>query len=168
MKKILLLIVLASVGAWYYVNSSKINEAHVNTYYQNMEAATLERKPEAICKLFADDFQSVATVTMAGQRQTDTMDKAKMCQSSRDLYAGWDKLAQQTGRTIQLSSEYTIHSIEIAHDKRSATVDITSVIDVGGIMKVRSRSTDQLIRKNGNVLMKHSDGVGSINMVGMP
>jgi len=66
MKTILLLIVLAGAGWWYFVGSRTINEGQVTGFYQAQQAATLERKPEVLCSLLADDFSATGSIALAG------------------------------------------------------------------------------------------------------
>jgi hypothetical protein len=163
-KKLLLLIVfIAAVAWWYFVGGRSLSEANVRDFYRAFEAATLERKPEDICSLFADDFRSTGTVAVGTQSRTDSQDKAETCESYRKLYQSWDQLGEKMGGTLQLDSNYEIHSIDIAADHKSATVDVSNSLDVAGsIMNIKGRSTDTLIRRNGKVLMLHSVGSGSI------
>lgn len=163
MKKFLLVVLVAGAAWWHFVGSRTLSEDQVTAFYRDVEIATLKRKPEDICALLAPDFQSTGTVTMAGQRQTSTLDKAQACDSYRELYAAWEKLGEKMGGTLQLDSNYTIHSMTLAPGNKTATVDISGSLDVAGsIMNMRSRSTDTLVRRNGKVLLLHSEGGGSI------
>ncbi len=159
MKKLALLVVaVVAAGWWYFVGGRKLSEDHVNRFYQTYEAATLERKPEIMCSHLADDYQSTGTITVAGLVRTDSQRKAEACESLRKLYESWEKLGEKMGGLLQLDSSYTIHSIEIAPDGKTATVDVSSSLDVGGsLMKLRSRSTDTLVRRSGKVLLLRSD-----------
>lgn len=163
MKK-LLVIVLVAVGAWwFFVGGRKLTEEQVNDFYQDVTRATLSRRPEDLCALLAPEFKTTGTVSAAGQQKTESMDKAQTCDGYTKLYAAWDQLGEKMGGTLQLEYGSTIHSITIAPDHKSATVDVSTTLDVGGsIMKIRSRSTDVLIRRAGKVLMLRSDGTGSI------
>jgi hypothetical protein len=163
MKK-LIVVVLIAVGAWwYFVGGRKLSEEQVQGFYRNLERATLERKPEALCSLLAKDFESTGTVAIAGQSRTQSQDRAQTCEGYRLLYESWEKLGEKMGGILQLDSDYTIHSVEISADNKTATVDVSSSLDVAGsIMKIRSRSTDTLIRRNGKVLLLRSESKGSI------
>lgn len=163
MKKLVLVILIAGTAWWYFVGGRKLTEEHVGSFYRDLEVATLERKPEDICALLASDFQSTGTVTVGSKTRPNAQDKSQTCNAYRDLYATWEKLGERMGGTLQLDSDYTIHSIAISPDRKTATVDISTSLDVAGsIMNIRSRSTDTLIRRNGKVLLLRSAGVGSI------
>lgn len=91
-----------------------------------------------------DRFAGTAIVSMQGHIASTTQDKAETCESRHEQYA--------------------IHSITISPDRRSATVEISTSLDVGGtIMQIRSHSKDTLVRQNGLVRMQH-DAHGSVNM----
>jgi hypothetical protein len=77
------------------------------------------------------------------------------------MYAVWAELGAKMGGMLQLDSDYAIDEIAISSDGKTATVELHTSLDVGGsIMKLRSRSTDTLIRRNGKVLMLHSEETG--------
>jgi hypothetical protein len=74
------------------------------------------------------------------------------------MYAVWAELGAKMGGMLQLDSDYAIDEIAISSDGKTATVELHTSLDVGGsIMKLHSRSTDTLIRRNGKVLMLHSE-----------
>jgi hypothetical protein len=162
-KKLLLVVFIAAVAWWYFIGGRNLSEANVRDFYRALEAATLARKPEDICSLFADDFKSTGTIAVGAQSRTDSQDKEETCESYRKLYQSWEQLGEKMGGILQLDSNYEIHSIDIASDHKSATVDVSNTLDVAGsIMNIKGRSTDTLIRRNGKVLMLHSDGSGSV------
>ncbi len=163
MKKLLLVALLGAAVWWYFVGGRKLDEAQVNEFYRRVEVASLDRKPDDLCALLADDFSSTGTVAVGGQQRTQTQGKAATCESYRGLYAAWEKLGEKMGGPLQLDSDYDIHSIKLSADHKTATVDISTSMDVAGsIMNIRSRSTDTLVRRNGKVLLLRSEGRGSI------
>ena len=163
MKRLVLVVLIAAGTWWYFVAGRKLSDDEVRGFYRNVEIATLERKPEDLCSLHATDFESTGTVVIAGQSHTQAQNRAQTCEAYRQLYASFEKLGEKMGGILQLDSDYTIHSIAIATDSKTATVDISNSLDAGGsLMKIRSRSTDTLIRRNGKVLLLRSEGKGSV------
>lgn len=163
MRKILFLVLIIAGGWWYFIGGRKLSDEHVNGFYRDLEIATLQRQPDAICALLAPDFQSTGSVSTTENRQTVNQNKQQACDAYRDLYATWEKLGEKMGGMLQLDSQYTIHSISLSPDGKTATVDVSSSLDVAGtLMHIRSRSTDTLVRRNGKVLLLHSSGVGSV------
>jgi Domain of unknown function (DUF4440) len=167
MRKFLLLAILIGAGWWYFIGGRTLSEGQVVRFYQDLQAATLSRNPEALCALLDDDFETVDTAEIGGRSETSTHDKAQTCQAYDDLYKSFEQLGDKMGGMLQLDSSYSIDNIEIQPDGKSAIVDYSFSLDVAGsIMNIRSRSTDTLIRRNGKVLMLRSEGESSISSGG--
>lgn len=163
MKRILLVVSIAIAAWWYFIEGRKMTEAHVTEFYRDLEVV-LERKPDELCSLLADDFKSTVTTGNQGVKVMDEDDKTQTCEAYRELYTTWEKIGEKMGEKLQLDSDYKVHSISISADRKSATVDVSSSLDVAGsITNIRSRSTDTLVRRNGKVMMIRSEGSGSFN-----
>lgn len=164
MKKVLVLLVVGLVaGWWYFIGGRMLTEQHVKDFYRDSDIAMLQRSPAQLCGLLVDDFKSMGTVTIAGQRRLDDHDRAQACQAYRELFVSLEQIGEKLGGILQVDTDYEIHNIEIAADKKSATVDISHKLDFGGsVMNLRYRSTDVLIRRNGKTLVKRSDSTGTI------
>ena len=99
-----------------------------------------------------------------GQSQMVLSGKADTCDRYRDLYANFEKLGKKMGGILQVDSDYTIHSVALSDDRKVATVDFSSSLDVAGsIMNLRAHSTDRLICRRGKVLLVSSDGNSSVS-----
>jgi hypothetical protein len=168
MKKFILLIaILAAAGWWYFVGGRRISEDHVTRFYQEFEAATLSRNPDALCALLSDDFESSGTVEIGGRTGASTQNKTQACRAYAAMYDNFEKLGDKMGGMLQLDSSYKINSIEIQPGRKSVIVDVSSSLDVAGtIMNIHSRSMDTLIRRSGKTLMLRSEGTGSIHSGG--
>ncbi|HEX5358001.1 MAG TPA: nuclear transport factor 2 family protein [Aquabacterium sp.] len=165
MKRIIFLLTLLAVASWWLlVGGRQISETHVRAFYEDYERATLARQPEAMCALLDERFSASGKVTIHGRETSQTtQSKAETCESFKELYQTWAELGEKMGGLLQLDSTYTIHSIKISPDGHSATVEISTALDVGGtLMQIRSHSTDTLVRRNGLVRMLRSDGHGAI------
>ena len=164
MKKVLIIALLAAVGWWYFVSSRTLSEERVNAFYGEFERASLERKPNEICDMLADDFESTGTVSAGGRSHTTSQNREQACKAYVDLYQSFEKLGDRMGGMVQLDSSYQIHGITLSPDRKVATVDVSTSMDVAGsVMNIRSRSTDTLIRRSGKVLMLKSEGKGSVS-----
>jgi hypothetical protein len=168
--KTLLLVILACVaGWWYFIGGRKLDETLVRDYYRQSQQATLNHDHQALCDMLSETFTSTAQLALGPQqaRGDGSVDKAKTCDGWRDLFASWQKLGEKMGGELQLDAAHEIHSIKLADDRKSATVDISASLDVAGtIMNIRSRTQDVLIRRNGRVLMMRSNGNASITSGG--
>src|SRR4051812_28224906 len=109
MKKLILVVVVVFGAWWYFVEGRRLSEEHVRAFYRDVEVATLERKPQDLCALLANDFESTGPVAMGGQSRTETQNKARTCEAYRSLYQSWETLGEKMGGTLQLDSTYTIH-----------------------------------------------------------
>lgn len=164
MRKLVLIALLGGASWWYFIGGRALSEEKVTDFYRQVEHASLSRDPEGLCKLLSNDFESTGTVSAAGQSTTSTMNKVQTCDAYVQLYDTFDKLGNAMGGMVQLDSSYEIHEITISDDKKTATVDISTSLDVAGsVMQIKARSTDTLIRQNGKVLMLRSDGTGSVS-----
>lgn len=167
MNKLVLLALLGGAGWWYFVGGRTISEEHVHRFYQQLEAATLSRNPQALCALLADDFETTGTLEIGGRRTTSTNNRAQSCEAYTAMYENFAMLGERMGGIVQLDSTYAINHIAIQPDRKSAVVDFSSSLDVAGtLMNIRSRSTDTLIRRNGKMLMLRSEGRGSVRSGG--
>ena len=162
--KLLLVIVAIAVGAWwYFVGGRKLSDADVRGFYRDYEIATLDRKPEDLCALLADGFESRGSVALGGASRASSLTRSQTCDGYRDLYAAWEKLGEKMGGTLQLDSSYEVSNVQIAPDGKTATADVSSSLDVAGsVMNLKSRTRDTLIRRHGKVLLLRTEGSGSI------
>lgn len=79
------------------------------------------------------------------------------------MYQSFEALGEKMGGLLQLDHTYTVNSIALSADKKTAIVDVSDALDVGGsIINMKSRSLDTLIRRNGKTLMLRSDADGSV------
>jgi hypothetical protein len=167
MRAILLIIFFGIAGWWFAIGGRQINEQQVREFYSQHEAATLSRNPEALCELLDDRFQSAGRVSMMGEESRSVMNKQQSCDGFKDMYASWELLGEKMGGMLTLGSDYTLHRITLSADGHSATVEVTTHLDVGGsIMNLHSHTTDTLVRRNGRVRMLRSDGEGAVGVGG--
>lgn len=158
MKKIVLVVLIAAGAWWYFVGSRTLSEESVRSFYQQQEVATLNRDPEKLCALLDEAFQAKG-VGASGSTRNGEVNKTQTCDGYRAMYQGFEELGDKMGGILQLDYNYTIHQIELASDKKSATVDVSYSLDVAGsIMNIRVRSTDTIVKKLGKPLMIRSEG----------
>ena len=163
MKLLLIVIAVAVAGWWYFVGGRKLSDADVRGFYRDYEAATLGRKPDELCALLADGFESSGTVALGGGVRASSQTKAQTCDSYRELYAAWEKLGETMGGTLQLDSNYEVSDVKVSADGKSATAQVASSLDVAGsIMNIKARTRDTLIRRNGKVMLLKTEGAGSV------
>lgn len=158
MKKIVLFVLIAAGVWWYFVGSRTLSEEAVRSFYQQQEIATLSRDPERLCALLDEDFQATG-IGASGSSRNGEADKTQTCNGYREMYQSFEALGDKMGGILQLDYSYTLHNIELASDKKSATVDVSYSLDVAGsIMNIQVRSTETIIQKLGKPLMVRSEG----------
>jgi hypothetical protein len=118
--------------------------------------------PDDLCNLLDNGFQTTGTVAAGGQSSTASADRTQTCDNYRKLFESFDALGDKLGGTLNMEYRYTLHSITVAPDKKSALVDVSYVMIMGGSMNIKSRATETIIRKNGRSRMLHSEGFGSV------
>jgi hypothetical protein len=79
---------IAGADWWYFVAGRKLTEARVVAFYRTHEATTLDRKPETLCALLADDFTSTGTVAIGGAHRTSSQNKTETRDAYRGMYEG--------------------------------------------------------------------------------
>jgi hypothetical protein len=166
MKKLIVLVLLAIPAVWWQFVGwrQELTEDHVREYYAMAERATLQRDPAANCALLDAKFKTEGFVTMAGKRTPASNNKKQACDGYVELFGAWEKIGEKMGGIVQLDSQYTIHNINLSADRKTATVDFSSTLDVAGsLMHIKGRSTDTLVRKSGKVLMVRSEGEGTVS-----
>jgi len=168
MKKLLFIAIAAAAAWWYFIAGKTLTEEQATDFYRAVEKATLDRKPEDLCNLLAEDFSGTGNVALGGTSKTESQTKEQTCEGYRDLYAAWEKLGEKMGGTLQLDSNYEIHSITLSADKKTAKVDISSSLDVAGTLtNIKARSTDTLVKRNGKVLLLRSEGSAQVGAGGV-
>jgi hypothetical protein len=60
-------------------------------------------------------------------------------------------LSERTGGLLEPDYDFEIKSIELADDRKTATVEIASVMRIGDMTLARSRSVEHLIRRLGRI-----------------
>jgi hypothetical protein len=167
MKKLLVLLLVAiAAGWWQFVGVRQtITEDDVRQFYAMSDHAIGMRDPSLHCALLDSKFHSEGYVTVGEKRERVAQNKKQTCEGYASLYALWADVGESMDNSLlQLDWNNTINSITISSDGKTATVDYSNALDVGGsLMHIKGHSTDTLIRKSGKVLMLRSEGEGSVS-----
>lgn len=162
MKKLIalvILIVIATATWWFFIGGRSLSEARVNSFYQDVETAILEKDADTLCGKLATDFQGSGTLLFGEQQRTDQINKTQACEDLAELQRTYDMLNKKMSGMLPISHNHMIHRISLSPDKRTATVEITHTLNVGGnLLSVNAHSTDTLIRKNGKTLLLQTQG----------
>ena len=161
--KWILLGLAACLGAWYFlVGSRYISEADVRAQYQNEANWLDEGQPAKICAAFDDQYVGrIASITAAKGVLEET-DKAKSCAAIEVFFADLKKLNDKVGGGVVTNSVVTLEKIAISADRLTAVVTVRSEVRVGTekvlLMKMTSKGTDTLIKRQGSIYRLRADG----------
>jgi hypothetical protein len=110
---------------------------------------------EKLCGMLTVDYEGVMTYPGGGKANQAKEGKAEACD-------GFDSL-KETHREMRkvgfggINSQREIYGFDLSKNKQEATVDMRYSINMGGLVDVTMLGTDTLIRKNGKVMIKHSE-----------
>ncbi|MFC5473176.1 hypothetical protein [Paraherbaspirillum soli] len=166
MRVIILLLVAAGLGSWYWNRQNSISEESVNRFYQTETEHFMNGRSKELCAMLTKDFVRIGVNSTSQGRIRENANKEESC----------DKLTKMFGalaQSAQLSTEYriTINHIEIAPDNKSAEVTKTTYISmgidsIGRVAETSDKSTDTLVIRNGRVLLQKSEGGGITRTIG--
>lgn len=162
--RMLMIVAAVIFGGWYYFEGGRtLDESKVQKFYNQMTHETLSRNPQGLCNLLADDYSGSGRTTAYGQSQTFSADRQQACDSYHKTFAMIEEVGNKLGGIAQLGYDFSIEGIEIAPNKKSATIKTRYAIDIAGsFMNIRGSSTDTLIRRNGKVLVARSEDYSTI------
>lgn len=150
MKKIVLVVIVIAVAIWYFDISRRMTETSIRASYQAQIEALQRFDAKPLCDALDDSYQ--ATVTARGSaRAPSAKDKAGACADLTRTLRRMKTLSERTGGLLEPDYDYEIKSIELADDRKTATVEIASVMRIGDMTLARSRSVDHLIRRLGRI-----------------
>ena len=154
----------AAYGIWFAaVGGKQVSEAHVAELYRQYASAYDRGDGEAVCKLFSDDVHGKFSSTSRAMPVREVVNKDIACASVDEFYASKKQLEASLGHELHTNIEYTIHSIRIAPDKRSATAEVLLELRLGTenttLLDMRSTQTDVIKRSFGKAQCVQTDGV---------
>jgi hypothetical protein len=150
MKKIVLAVIVVAVAIWYFDISRRMTETSIRASYQAQIEALQRFDAKPLCDALDDSYH--ATVTARGSaRSPSTKDKAGACSELARTLRRMKTLSERTGGLLEPDYDFEIKSIELADDRKTATVEIASVMRIGDMTLARSRSVEHLIRRLGRI-----------------
>ena len=160
MRVLVLLLILVGVGAYYWKDRREISETKITRYVRAHVDAMQRRDAETLCGQLAPDFQGRYLQVAGGSLQAQQTDREQSCQSLREFF----ELKTSMDRTLPAGSEYAVDysinvdRIDISADRKQATVQTRSRLNLANLMTVDSTTTDTLRMLDGAVVMAASEG----------
>lgn len=160
MRTIVLLILLAAAGVYYWNDRREISEAKVMRYVRAHVDAMQRKDADALCEQLAPDFEGHYVQVAGGSVQQQSIDRDQSCENMRQFFE--TKTAMD--RTLPAGSEFGVNyainvdHIEISDDKKHATAQTRSRLSLANLMVIDSVTTDTFGMLDGAVVMQASEG----------
>ena len=150
-------------GLWYaLVGGKQVAPEHVEALYRDYASAFDRGDGKAVCDAFSGDFHGRFSSTSRTMKVKEVVSKATACTAVDDFRQAKKKLEEAVGHELYTNIEYTINSITIAPDKKSAKAEVLLEIRVGTeqgpLLDMRSTQTDVIRRNFGTARFVQSDG----------
>jgi hypothetical protein len=150
MKKIILLAILAGLAVWYFDFGRRMPERAITTAYQ--EQARHERDGcGLLCSHLADGYHATGVIHGSRETATRTLDKDQACTYVKRVGEGMQKLGIAPGGAISPRYSIEIKHVELAANRKAATVEAVATMMVGDVLLMRSHATEQLISRMGRI-----------------
>ena len=158
MKQIAIVIVLC-VGAWYFfIGGRKLDEPMVRDYYYKEARAISANDADKLCKQLSRKAVIESKTTMMGKTVETTHNRDEACEAQHRTFEKLRGISDQVGSILSIEYDYNIDSVELAPDRKSATVQGTSVLKMGeSILQFKTSFTQRLERELGQVRLVHAD-----------
>lgn len=157
MLKYVLLAIFAGLAWFVFVDGSKLDEDDVRAYYAAGRDATLAMDADALCGMLAKDLSGRATTYLGPREQIQLISRDRSCRDTEALFRQMKPMMELFGSDVPFGYTYEINKITVSDDRKSAKVEVRSVLDIVG-MRMVSRSVDTLVRDRRVVLAKHTEG----------
>lgn len=161
--KLMALVACAGYGIWFAaIGGRQLSPEHVQTLYRDYASAFDRGDGQAVCDLFSDRVHGRFRSSSRTMPVNEVISKASACASVDDFYRTKKQLEDTVGHELHTNIEYTIQSIAIAPDKKTATVEVLMEMRIGteqgALLDMRSTQTDVIQRRFGKAEFVQSDG----------
>lgn len=166
MKKIAIVLVVC-VGLWYYfIGGRKLDETMVRQYYEKSARAMLARDADLMCKQLSRKVVIESKTVMMGQSMDSSHDYKEACDAQHKSFEMLQEVGDRSGGALALEFDYQLDAIDVAANRKSATITGTQVLNMGPMMQFKTSFTHRLERELGNVRLVRSDDVTVVRMGG--
>ncbi len=146
------------VGWFYLIDGSKLDEQMVQDFYKLQQHNTYKRDPEALCKQLGGKLKLHQESLIAGKTQVVDMNKNQACDSLRESFKMFEEMGEKAGGMLTIEYSYEITRLELAPNKKSATVDVTSTLKMGeAFLQFFHTSTERIERSMRRTQLVASD-----------
>lgn len=149
----------AGVGVWHVlIDGSRLDEQQVRDYYQRQWHATYSRDPDALCALISGSAAVTQESRINGKTSTETMSGREACARTRELFRFFEEAGEKAGGMLTIEYEQQLHQIDIAPNRKSATVAFASTLKMGEtFMQITTTAHERLERSMRRVQLAQAD-----------
>lgn len=160
MRVYVLCAVLLAVCGWGYLQTKKLSDSGIATFYQSDADTTGKHDADASCALLADDFRGSTRSTFNGHAiASSAMSRTDYCSVQKQFYDRLAQIESRAGRSIGIDYHTSYGEVAYTPDHRSATVQVTYEYSLlgGKLMHITGTRTDTLVKRDGKVLLTTTD-----------
>jgi hypothetical protein len=151
-KIVLLGALIAFGGAWYFHFARQMSREGIDAQYQAESAALAKLDAEFLCDQLADDYRDEgASFTLSGTRR-HSRGKQESCNAVDGMFDDIRRINAIGGGAFGLSFEHRVLDVQLADDRKTATVEAIGTIRIAGRLLSKTQYVDRLIRRNGRIL----------------
>ena len=163
MMKWILAIAAAGAAGWYaQVGGRQVTPEHVQALYRDYASAFDRGDGAAVCKLFSERVHGRFVSTSRSMPVPEQVSKASACAAVDAFLANKARLEAAVGHELFTNIEYTVHSVSIDPDRRTARAEVLIEwrigTEQGPLLDMRSTQTDVIQRRWGRAEFVQSDG----------
>lgn len=155
MRKVVLLAVFAvSAGLawWFFDGSRRMSETQVRAHYREQLEATIGFDADRICGAMDEAYMQEDVSHMPdGRVETMRFDKTQGCQTVAATLSAFRQASEASGGMLRPEFKVEIARIDLAPDRKTATVEAITTVTVGERLLARSRGSERLIRRVGRI-----------------
>jgi hypothetical protein len=161
--KFIAIAVCAGYGIWFAaIGGKQVTSEHVEALYRDYAAAFDRGDGKAVCDMFSDSVHGRFNSTSRTMPVKEVVSKAVVCASVDDFKRSKKQMEDAVGNELYTNIEYTIKSISVAPDKKSASAEVLMEIRIGteqgALLDMRSTQVDVIKRNFGKAQFVQSDG----------
>ncbi len=157
MRVLLIVVFFGVIAGIYQWGGNSLDEARVRAFYDQADRALAEQDDKTLCEMLAPDFEQVTLYRADSQQSRQVVSREKYCRQMAQTMGQLRRIREITGGDVPMEHEQTITDITLAPDKRSAEVEMRTLVAAPGL-RMTARTRDTVVRKRWRMWITHSEG----------
>jgi hypothetical protein len=151
-KAIVLVLVMAFGGWWYFHAGRQMTEESIDEQYQVESHALANLDADYLCERMTGDYrQQGVSFTLAGTQRED-FNKQQACDGMRESFRMFKRISALSNGALGLSFDNKVIEVALSPDRKTADVEAVATIRMGGRLLSKTHYVDRLVRRNGRIL----------------